>query len=350
MLNQIISSSLHKLEFSTRATMLLLSILTTLAVVAGGHRQPFPFKPAQFAQHQPFYQASPAQKPSHYIPRPVVKFQPVQQTQTVHQRYQPSREPIVKSQPVQQTFNSFGSSSSFFRVSGNIVEQTRFEADTTKALLKSLGNDRKAVKYIDAVLESNKCLNNLDDAIDAVENAAKLVEKNGPQILSLFSVVEKLQDEKELTKVVTTSAELLRQLAVLIPSLATEPSKLCNASPEDTIESFSGLAKIIEDVSNAKDLQISTGIRQELKKSSKVISDVTRFLGKLNKSLSSYSQYCGQGKEYQNEFLVAVVGSLEDLAVLIEGFGDSEKAKGIRKNGAFIKKLVVSFTFLKQNV
>jgi len=342
--------------------MLLFSLLTTLAVVvAGGHRQPFTlhsfqqlsaftaFNPAQVSRvHAPAsvpvfkrqkYQYAPS---TPFQPRPAVQFrrtQPVQPIQEIQQRIQPSSGQYQYQGP----FNSFGASSTFARASGNIVEQTRAQADSTKALLKSLGNNRKAVEYIDAVIGSNKCFDNLDDAIDAVENAAKLVEKNGPEILSLYEVVEKLEEEKELTKVVTTSAEVLRQLAVLIPSLESEPSTFCNASPEDTIESFSGLAKIIEDVSNANDLQISLGVRQQLKKSSKIISDLTTFLGKLNKSLSSFGQFCGQGKEYQNEFFFAVVPVLEDLAVLFEGFGFAEKANGFRKNGAFIEKLVATF-------
>ena len=108
------------------------------------------------------------------------------------------------------------------------------------------------------------------------------------------------------------------------------------------------LQKMIEDVSNANDLQISLGVRQQLKKSSKIISDTTAFLGKLNKSLSSFGQFCGQGKEYQNEFFFAVIPVLEDLAFLFEGFGFAEKANGFRKNGAFIEKLVVSLIFLNQ--
>ena len=357
----LFSSSVYQLEFSTTATMLLFSLLTTLAVVvAGGHRQPFTlhsfqqlsaftaFNPAQVSRvHAPAvapifkrqtYQYVPSTR---YQPRPAVQFrrtQPVQPIQEIQQRIQPSSGQYQYQGP----FNSFGATTTFARASGNIVEQTRAQADSTKALLKSLGGNRKAVEYIDAVIGSNKCFDNLDDAIDAVENAAKLVERNGPEILSLFEVVEKLEEEKELTKVVTTSAEILRQLAVLIPSLAKEPSNLCNASPEDTIESFSDIAKMINDVSNENDLQISLGVRQKLKESSKIVSDVTKFLGKLNKSLSSFGQFCGEGKEYQNAFLVTVVSVLEDLAVLFEGFGDAEKAEGFRKNGSFIKKILVS--------
>ena len=51
---------------------------------------------------------------------------------------------------------------------------------------------------------------------------------------------------------------------------------------------------------------------------------MTTFLEKLNKSLSFLGQFCVEGKEYQNAFLVAVVGVLEDLAVLFEGWGLGE--------------------------
>merc|ERR1719483_77624 len=349
--------------------MLLLSILITLAVVEGDIQ---PFKAFSHAAMQFSRVNAPDPAPiikRQTIDQPIfVEFratQPVQQIQKVRQQklFESDQTPVEfkRPQPLQQgqqriqpiggqyqyqgPFNSFGTSfSAFFRASGNIVEQTRTQADSTKALLKALGKNRKAVKYIDAHIDgSNKCLNNLDDAIDAIENAAKLVEKNGRQILSLFEVVEQLEEEKELTRVVKISAEIIRQLSVLAPRFANEPSKLCNASPEETIESFFGLAEIIDDVSNAKDLQISSGVREKLKKSSKIVYDMTTFLGKLNKSLSSFGQFCGQGKEYQNESLFAVVPVLEDLAVLFEGFGFYEKANGFRKNGAFIEKLVATF-------
>ena len=341
---------MYQLEFSTTATMLLFSLLSTLAVVVAGGQPYTAFNPAHFSSvHAPFSAPVIKHQTYQYAPstrRPAVQFRRTQPVQPIQQRIQPSSGQYQYQGP----FNSFGATTTFARASGNIVEQTRAQADSTKALLKSLGGNRKAVEYIDAVIGSNKCFDNLDDAIDAIENAAKLVERNGPEILSLYEVVEKLEEEKELTKVVTTSAEILRQLAVLIPSLAAEPSHLCNASPEDTIESFSDIAKMINDVSNENDLQISLGVRQKLKESSKIVSDVTKFLGKLNKSLSSFGQFCGKGKEYQNAFLVTVVSVLEDLAVLFEGFGDAEKANGVRKNGAFLKKLVVGLTFLNHIV
>jgi len=369
--------------------MLLLSILITLAVVEGDI-QPFTAfshaamqfsrvnapDPAPIIKRQTIdqpifveFRTTQLDQQIKQVQQPIdVEFRktrPVQQIQKVRQQklFESDQTPVEfkRPQPLQQgqqriqpiggqyqyqgPFNSFGTSfSAFFRASGNIVEQTRTQADSTKALLKALGKNRKAVKYIDAHIDgSNKCLDNLDDAIDAIENAAKIVEKNGPEILSLFEVVEQLEEEKDLTRVVKISAEIIRQLSVLAPSFANEPSKLCNASPEETIESFFGLAEIIDDVSNAKDLQISSGVREKLKKSSKIVYDMTTFLGKLNKSLSSFGQFCGQGKEYQNEFFFAVVPVLEDLAVLFEGFGFAEKANGFRKNGAFIEKLVATF-------
>merc|ERR1740124_1743097 len=135
-------------EFSTKATMLLLSILITLAVVEGGDEQPF----TAFSHAAMQFSRANDPDPAPIIKRQTFEFrktEPVAEklNQLLNQQFQQQiplefrRTQLVRQgrkriQPnggqhqYQGPFNSFGTSfSAFFRASGDIVEQTRTQAD-----------------------------------------------------------------------------------------------------------------------------------------------------------------------------------------------------------------------------
>ena len=71
--------------------------------------------------------------------------------------------------------------------SGNIIEQTRSQAESTKNVLKYLAKNEKATQYVENAIESNSCLNNLDDAIEAIEATANLVDKSSQKTVQSCS-------------------------------------------------------------------------------------------------------------------------------------------------------------------
>ena len=226
--------------------------------------------------------------------------------------------------------------------SGNIIEQTRSQAESTINVLKYLAKNEKAAQYVEQTIESNSCLKDLEGAIETIESVANLVEKNGPEILELAATVESLENEKDITQLVRSSANVLRKLSNLVPGLAKGGNKVCDASPKDTLKSFKDLAKLIEDVSNTKEIQMSNGIRIQLRSSSKIISETSSFLGNLNKSLSEFTGLCVKDNDYNTALLNTIGDIMEDMAALFESLGGTEKSKGIKKNGKFMKKIVVS--------
>ena len=226
--------------------------------------------------------------------------------------------------------------------SGNIIEQTRSQAESTKNVLKYLAKNEKAAQYVEQTIESNSCLKDLEGAIETIESVANLVENNGPEILELAATVESLENEKDITQLVRSSANVLRKLSNLVPGLAKGGNKVCDASPKDTLKSFKDLAKLIEDVSNTKEIQMSNGIRIQLRSSSKIISETSSFLGNLNKSLSEFTGLCVKDKDYNIALLNTIGDVMEDMAALFISLGGAENSKGIKKNGKFMKKIVVS--------
>jgi len=223
--------------------------------------------------------------------------------------------------------------------SGNIVEQTRAQAEGAITILKSLENNKKAASSIKKALESTDCLDNLEDAIEAIEGAVKLVEDNGPEIVYLVATVDSLKNEKDLTKLIKSSAKMLRIMEDLIPNLAAGPSTVCNASPEERNVAFKDLAKLLEDISNTIDFLPYTK-REALQLSSQVMSKMALFFDTLNESLSSLEARCNKDK---NAVYDTIRESLESMASLFEALGNAEKAKEIRKQGDYVKKIVATF-------
>jgi len=206
-----------------------------------------------------------------------------------------------------------------------------------------LQKNEKATQYVENAIESNSCLNNLDDAIEAIEATANLVENNGPEILDLVKTVESLENEKDITQLVRSSANVLRKLSNLVPNLSEQPYKVCDASSEDTIKSFNDLAKQLEVVSYNAEIQMSSGVRVSLKSSSKMISEISSFLGNLNKSLADFTGLCVKDNDYNTALLNTIGDIMEDMAALFNSLGGEEKSKGIKKNRTFVKQIVNTF-------
>ena len=76
--------------------------------------------------------------------------------------------------------------------------------------------------------------------------------------------------------------------------------------------------------------------------STKIISGVTSFLVKLNKSFTKFDKFCTSDKEYNIEAITAIGEMMTDLADLFAVLGGITDAEEIRKQGDFTKTVVVS--------
>merc|ERR1711892_445992 len=95
--------------------------------------------------------------------------------------------------------------------SGDIVQQARTQADTLKKTLRSLARKPEAAPILDKVFagNNNDCINNMDQALEAIETSATLFENAST----------------DTPKAVRQTAKILRLLDVLIPKLT--PSSIC---------------------------------------------------------------------------------------------------------------------------
>merc|ERR1719209_2069034 len=92
-------------------------------------------------------------------------------------------------------FIGASSYSSLPRSSSDIVQQTRTQADSLKNTLRTLINIPGANRIVNRVINDvdNVCLNSIEEAIEAVETSARIVETAGRDIKKLIKTVETFQ-------------------------------------------------------------------------------------------------------------------------------------------------------------
>ena len=230
-----------------------------------------------------------------------------------------------------------------FARSSDIVQETRAQANPLKKTLRSLSSIPGATKIVNRVINdiNNVCLNDVEEAIEAIETGATIVENAGPEINQLIKSVEAFQKLTDTPSVVREAANILQLLETVIPKLAPANPKVCGASNAQAFGSLRGLAVLVDELSsNTKITGLQT--RQELKNTAKTISGVTSFLTKLNKAFTKFDKFCTSDKEYNVEAITAIGEMMTDLADLFAILGGISDAEEIRKQGDFTNKVVVS--------
>merc|ERR1711892_569863 len=224
--------------------------------------------------------------------------------------------------------------------SSDIVQETRAQANSLKNTLRSLSSIPGATKIVNRVINdiNNVCLNDVEEAIEAIDTAATIVENAGPEINELIKSVEAFQKLTDTSLVVREAANILRLLETLIPKLAPANPKVCGASSAQAFGSLRGLAVLVDEISsNTKITGLQT--REELKTTAKTISGVTSFLVKLNR-------FCTSDKEYNIESIKAIGDMMTDLSDLFAILGGIRDAEEIRKQGDFTDKVVANINKL----
>merc|ERR1712086_1032675 len=191
--------------------------------------------------------------------------------------------------------------------SSDFVQQTRTQANSLKNTLMSLASIPGAKRIINRIIndDNNVCLNSVEEAIEAVETSAKIVESAGPEIKNLIKTVEAFEKITDTPTVVREAANILRLLEVLIPKLAPANIQVCGASNTQAFGSLRSLAALVNELSNSNELYMPPQSREELKTSGKIISGVTSFLVKLNKSFTKFDKFCTSDK-YNIEAITAI--------------------------------------------
>ena len=296
--------------------------------------------------------------PHVYEPAPVYGQIPVQTHDPVHVTtsrfgFGPSR---FENQPSLPHFNPVAQEpetpqvfavvrSSLVPHSGNVVEKSKALAESAKSLFKSLQNITLVPELFDRVFELNGCLGSLEDAVKLMDLSNKLISRNAPEIIYLEAIVDNLMHEKNVTKLLRSSAKMLRILEDLIPRLseADESFGICITHPKDSVNDFKALAQLMRNVINHRDIFLPEQQRLIIEESIKIMKDIGEFLVRMNKSLELFENLCKNNDTKEIAVYNSIGDIMEDLAALFKVLGDEEKAKDIIVQSKFIKDIVDSF-------
>merc|ERR1711892_1491289 len=222
--------------------------------------------------------------------------------------------------------------------SGDIIEQARTQADTLKNTLRSLARKPEAAPILAKVFAGkNNCIQNMDQAIEAIEKSTKLFENAGTEIKLLVQTVQDFQNIKDTPKAVRQTAKIISILDNLIPKLTPSTSG-CQGSSSDVFESMRSLGALVDELSSKDNLYYSPHRRQTLQDSAQILSKVTNFLAK--ESNFKFDNFCTKDKKNNKEFINAVGNMMSDLADLYTDLGGLTVATEVRIQEVFTKKVL----------
>ena len=228
---------------------------------------------------------------------------------------------------------------------GDIIGQTRNLAESVKTTLRSLAADPQSSVIVSRIIndQNNVCIRNLDDGLNAIEEATRLVEAAGNDINALISKVQSFSRQTNPSTVVREVAAILRILEPLVKNIAPAKPLICAATPDQALGSLRNLAVLVDELAYTHQLALTPEGRGQLKQSANVISAVTSFVTKLRAKFSRFQQICTGDRQYNIEAMGAVGDLMVDLADLFGSLGGVQKGEDIRRGREFVGKVVVSF-------
>ena len=220
----------------------------------------------------------------------------------------------------------------------NVVQDTRQAVDNTKVILEALKDDSISSPYLYQILASSDCIENINDALFAVEASAQLVESVEPELLYLAGKFKQLEGEKDVLKQTKASAKILLILGDLVPALTSARiSRKCDSSPETRIASLTDLAAVLELI--AADTA-AAGPREAIQFSAGQVARLASFLNKLV-SIETPGNLCQQ-EDYQTVIYDTIENIMTELAEFMAEYNE-ERAAAITTKAAQFRQLAASF-------
>jgi len=195
------------------------------------------------------------------------------------------------------------------------------------------------------ILDASSCLTSLSDAVDSIDVSIRLLEDARPELLRLVDTVEAMQKYTDQEVLVRVSADIVRQIGVLIPKLAPENAEagVCGDSPSLSFSVIQIVADVIGDIAKDDKIRLTTYGRQQLETSSEVVEGILEFIKQLGVTFNGFNkEACVEDKETNVKALNSIGTMLESLATMFESFGGVSEAKEVRERAVYLGKIVTA--------
>merc|ERR1712013_666940 len=217
-----------------------------------------------------------------------------------------------------------------FEQTGNLVQQSKAFGEAAKVLFEYLEGNKQAQLTFDITFETSPCLGRVEDVIALMDEYAKLIEVNEPEIVYL---------EKQ----VKNSAKMLRALGHLVPSLSSPSARLCLSSPEDSVRSFKSLAHALINIRDHKDVHVDAIARKHLEFSARVMKDTATFLIQLHEIHKEFKLKCHENRMKDSAVSDTMIDIMESLAEFFRVLGFEDRIVAIRDQILFVKRITRPF-------
>ena len=221
--------------------------------------------------------------------------------------------------------------------------QTRRQADSLITTLRGLSQDPRTSRAISRVFnEDAVCLNNMEEAIQAIQEGSRLVEAAEGDINTLFSLVKTLTKLTGEAEVVKQVASIFRALDPLLTRISpvNPSSRVCTASHDQTVDSINSLAVMMNEFSENHDFDTKT--REMLGEAARALSAINSFLRDLRTQVSEFKGSCFTVKESTVRGIRAIGNIIISLADIAGTLGNLDTAEEIRKADKGIDQVLVS--------
>jgi len=225
--------------------------------------------------------------------------------------------------------------------SGSIVWQTRQLTEYVKQTLRQLAVDPLAYPYINKILSASECLTSVEDAIVSIDASVRLLEDAEPEVLRLIDTVEAMQSYTDTETIVRVSADIVRQLGILVPKLAPQNPKPCGSTPAVSFAVLELVAEVIGDISSDQNIALTNAGRKELKTSAHVVNGIVNFIQQLGVTFNGFNKEgCVADKNTNSQAISAIGDMLLSLGDMFESFGGVKDAEDVRQKAAWVKEIV----------
>ena len=139
--------------------------------------------------------------------------------------------------------------------------QVRYMARILVANLRALNAHPNSARIIRKIFEKNnkQCLRDMNDALWAINEGAKLLENASGDIQSLVLKVQNMIGLKDEAEIVREVASIMRSLTPLLTKLTpgSPSNKVCRSNSDNTFDYLHSLAVILEEMSDNNQLALS---------------------------------------------------------------------------------------------
>merc|ERR1712106_255401 len=221
----------------------------------------------------------------------------------------------------------------------SLAERTRKETDVLRTIFTYLSENNNTAGFVNEAIETNPCVNSLEELMGLIERGGSILEDVGPDIELMYFSLTKLRNERKVSPLIRGSAKLLLQFETVFPKLQTfSLFTRCQASSDGGLQSLRDQAQILYRMSLVSDPKFTKELKDSLFKSAIITEVATNFLNHLQENLATRD--CFTGSDFLRDGTTIAAQVMEDLAEGLGVLGFLPMAQETRQYAAFTRSIV----------